>query len=157
MFSRESAGILLILVSIPFLSGCTLRYSKELSDWVPESSAANHRRVTIDSSGLEVFFVQVVDVESAASLLKTLGEVDNCKSLRNVEVDYQSYVLVVVDLPQILVSADCESKATTLKAPKRKLPTAAMPEVGAPNAGPPPSGPGTEAPPIQLPPIAPGR
>jgi hypothetical protein len=120
------------LLWIFFLAaGCTVRYSKGLDDRV-ESSAeemvALSRRFSLDSTGFEIFFVQVVDTESPAALLKTLGEINGCKRLKNAEVDYKNVSMFFFNLPTVVVSADCESGALVRRAPRRETPTAQVPE-----------------------------
>jgi hypothetical protein len=113
-------------------AGCTIRYSKGLDDRVEsatdEETVVVSRRFYLDSSGFEIFFVQLVDTENPAALLKTLGEINGCKRLKNAEVDYRNISMFFFNLPTVVVSADCESGALVQRAPRREVPTAQVPK-----------------------------
>jgi hypothetical protein len=152
----------LLLVSGLVISGCTLRYSKQMDDYVPVKKGGDEggefrRRVALDSNGIEVLFVQVRDVDDPVDLLKTLGKINDCRSLKNVEIDYRNFVMILVNLPRVIVSADCESKVIVKKAPKRILPSAQAPESSLEPKPPEEAVPEEPRAPILRPPIAPGQ
>ena len=155
-------GAVLLLISGLVMSSCTLRYSKQMDDYVPvkkekDEVSEMRRRVALDSNGIEVLFVQVRDVDDPVDLLTTLGKINDCKSLKNVEVDYRNFVMILVNLPQVIVSADCESKVIIKKAPKRTVPSAQAPEPLLEPKQPEQAVPEEPRAPIQRPPIAPGE
>jgi hypothetical protein len=62
--------------------------------------------VSTSSTGLQILQIEVNDTASAASLVNQLRA--GCKSLKNVEVDYRTMGILIVDIPKLTVSADCD-------------------------------------------------
>jgi hypothetical protein len=83
-------------------TGCTIRHSRTLDNVGP----AGGRRVSASSTGLEIFQIEVNDTESAANLARQAG--GSCKALRNVETDYRTTGILIIGIPKLTVSADCE-------------------------------------------------
>jgi hypothetical protein len=84
------------------LAGCTIRHSRTLDNASPTTA----RRVSASSTGLEIFSIEINDTASAASLVSQLK--GGCKSLKNVDVDYRTMVILIVGIPKLTVSADCD-------------------------------------------------
>jgi len=91
-------GALLLLGT----AGCTVRYSRVIDGVAPTSG----RRVSASSTGLQILQIEINDTASAASLVNQLK--GGCKSLKNVEIDYRTTVILIVDIPKLTVSADCD-------------------------------------------------
>ncbi len=90
------AGVMLFSV------GCTMRYSRTLDNVAPSSG----RRVSASSTGLEILQIEINDTASADKLAKQAGGA--CKALKNVETDYRSMGILIVGIPKLTVSADCD-------------------------------------------------
>lgn len=84
------------------LAGCTIRHSRTLDNVSPTTA----RRVSASSTGLEIFSIEINDTASAASLVNQLK--GGCKSLKNVDVDYRTMGILIVGIPRLTVSADCD-------------------------------------------------
>ena len=83
-------------------AGCSVRYSRTLDN----ASLGGARRVMASSTGLEIIGIEVDDTDTAANLLKQVSA--RCNSVKNVEVDYRATVILIVSIPKLTVSADCE-------------------------------------------------
>jgi hypothetical protein len=96
LMALGTAGLMLVA------TGCTIRHSRTLDNAGPSSA----RRVSASSTGLEIFSIEVNDTESADKLAKQLS--GGCKALKNVEADYRTMGILIVGIPKLTVSADCE-------------------------------------------------
>jgi hypothetical protein len=83
-------------------TGCTMRHSRTLDNAGPVVG----RRVSASSTGLEILSIEINDTQSADKLAKQIG--GSCKALRNVETDYRTMGILIVGIPRLTVSADCE-------------------------------------------------
>lgn len=83
-------------------TGCTMRHSRTLDNTGPVAG----RRVSASSTGLEILNIEINDTASADKLAKQIS--GGCKALRNVETDYRTMGILIVGIPRLTVSADCE-------------------------------------------------
>ena len=93
--------LVLLLVS----TGCTIRHSRIIDNGAMKSAG---QRISADSTGLEIFNIEVNDTKSADQLLNELRATNNCKNLKNIEVDYRTTLILFVGIPKLTASADCE-------------------------------------------------
>jgi len=95
--------LLVIMTSIMLAAtGCTIRFSKAVDNVAP---GARGTRVSAESTGLQVFQIEVNDTEPAENLIRRISS--GCRELRNVVVDYRTMFILFVDIPKLTVSADC--------------------------------------------------
>jgi len=139
----------IVLLLLP-LQACTWRYSRELVAVGP----SHGERVETQSRGLEVVFITITEPKSVAVLLEQLKTEESCTALRNIEIDYRTAILVVVNFPKVSVSADCETPAPATEAPA-PAPPPAIPAPAAKTTTPAPPPPPEPPKPLQAVPAAP--